>query len=276
MNLYIKKQTFGWQKITIKVGILLFLIVFLNIFPDQTRNYFYYISYPVSKIFFLKSKNIFYFFNYLIHLEEFSKENSSLREENQNLLSKIVLLEDRLEGDRSLGEVLEAVENDNFKIVLARVIGLNAVNDFLIVDRGFDDGIFEDMPVISRQKVLYGKVFKAYKNFSQIVLISNKNNIVNVKIEQNNPTDKPVYGAIRGSGNLSLYLDLVNADDEIKENEILVTSGLEGIFPRNLLVGEIKFVYRNDVKPFQTAQIHPFFDVKKIDNLFIITNYLEK
>jgi rod shape-determining protein MreC len=83
----------------------------------------------------------------------------------------------------------------------------------------------------------------------------------------------PIFGAIKGNGNFSLYLDLVPSNAPLHTQDVVVTSGQEGIFPRNLLIGSITQSTKNDLKPFQTAPIQPFFDVKNHDTLFIITDY---
>jgi len=95
-------------------------------------------------------------------------------------------------------------------------------------------------------------------------------------VQRADVTQTPVYGAVKGSGNLSVYLDLVNSNSKLNENDVLVTSGLEGIFPKDLLVGKITSVSQNDLKPFQTAKVQPFYDVQNIDHLLVITNYLKK
>ena len=106
------------------------------------------------------------------------------------------------------------------------------------------------------------------------MLISNKNSVVDTKIENTDLTKAPIFGIIKGNGNLSIYLDLVSSDAEIHQQDNLITSGQEGIFPKDLLIGKITTSKKNDLKPFQTAEVKPLFDIKNTENLFIVTNYL--
>jgi len=138
------------------------------------------------------------------------------------------------------------------------------------------------MPVINQQNILVGKVFKVYKNFSDIMLVSNKNSVINVKIQQQNViTDTSasatlpaeIDGVLKGDGGLTAHLDLVPINSNINPYDVLVTSSLEKSFPKDLLVGKILQKTKNDQEPFQKAQISLFFDVKTADNLFVITNY---
>ena len=129
------------------------------------------------------------------------------------------------------------------------------------------------MPVISSQKVLFGRVQKAYKNFSDVLLISSKDSAVDVKIQQQDSSQKTVFGVVKGGGGLSLHLDLVDVDSQLNQGDVLVTSALEGLFPANLLLGNVSSVNKSDLKPFQTASVQQFFNFSDTDNLFVIINY---
>lgn len=273
MNVYVKKQNFLWQKILIRTGILLSLIIFLNIFQSPIRNSFYFISSPISKVFLQAGNTMSEFFSSFTVFSSIKKENNNLKEENEKLLSQLSSLQQSLRDNQELKTALESTKDSNFSILLVKVIGLDSQNDLILINKGSADGILENMPLISSQNVLYGNVLKVYKNFSQAMLVSNSNSVLDVKIQNNDPSQPPIYGAIKGSGALSLYLDLVNTDAQIKAGDLLVTSALEGTFPPNLLVGKIQSVNKNDVKPFQTAQVQSLFDVKNTDTLFVITNY---
>ena len=273
MNLYIKKQSFLQNKIFLRFVFLLSLIILLNIFQSPIRESFNFLHTPISTMLLQAGEGTFHFFGSFINVSRLYKENNSLKEENQNLLSQVVLLQDSLKIDQATKEALQNVKDSNLKIVPVQIIGLNIHEDIITIDRGLDDGLSENMPVISSNKILYGRVVKVYRNFSEVMLISAASSTLAVKINPEDPLLQPVHGALEGIGSLSLYLDLVNTESQIKEQDVVVSSSLEGIFPKDLLIGKISSVIKNDVKPFQTANIQPFFDVKKIENLFVITNY---
>lgn len=106
------------------------------------------------------------------------------------------------------------------------------------------------------------------------MLISSKSSVIDVRVQQDPEGTPPIInGVVKGSGFLGVYLDLVPTDQEIKEQDILITSALEGLFPKDLLVGKVTKNYKNDQKPFQQAQVEPFFNIKNTDNLLVITDY---
>lgn len=302
MNVFLKKKSLKlplpqnnrwtikiWgQKILIGIIILLLFIGFLNVFYQQVNNIFYTVTSPLLKLFWKAGDNTSGFFGSFLNAKSLTQENNNLKQENQNLLYQVSILRENIKQDRVIKEVVQNTQKNNFKLILVETIGLDAVSDFILINKGSNDGISENMPVISSQKALYGRVFKVYDDFSKVMLLSNKNSVFDVKIftangetpstvmENSDPTKALVYGAIKGSGNLSVYLDLVSLDAQIKEGDLLVTSGLEGIFPNGLLVGKITAKNQKDLKPFQTAEVQSFFDIKNTENLFIITNYLKK
>ena len=276
MNIYLKKRNFLWQKILIKTVALFAIILFLNIFQNTIRNSFFTLSSPISKTFLQAGNNSSELFNSVTAFDSVKKENNNLKEENQELLYQISILQSSLIQSHVSAEALQNTQNDKFKILPVKVVGLNLENDSILINKGLDSGIKENMPIISSQKVIYGKVTKVYNNFSLVMLISSRGSVLDVKVlqSQNSGAIKaPVHGAIRGLGGLSFYLDLINSDSEIKEGDILTTSALEGIFPADLLVGKIKSVNKDDLKPFQTADMQPFLDIKSNDNLFLIIDY---
>lgn len=267
-------QNFLWQKFLTGVLVLAILFFSLNLFRSQIRNYFYLLYSNVSGVFLNVGKNFSSFLQSL-DFNRLKKDNNNLKEENQKLMASIFVLQELINNDQNLKEALKSIVADNFSISLAKVVGLDLENDLILINKGSEDGILENMPLISSQKVLYGKVFKTYKNFSQVMLISNKSSVLNVKVSESGPNKIATHGSLKGKGSLSLYLDTVSSQSEVKEGDILVTSALEGIFPAGLLIGKVTAVNNNDLKPFQKAEVEQFFDIKNINSLFVITSYLK-
>ena len=275
-DLSINKKSNNLLKVLIGVVVFLFFLGILNIFVSPIKNCFYTISAPIQKVFWTAGESSSLFLGSILRAGSLTKENSDLKAENQNLLFQIASLQSIAQGNKAQSDVSIACQNSGFKLLMAGVIGLDG-DDILSINKGSADGILEGMPVINQQNVLFGKIFKVYKNFSQIILVSNKNSVINVKVQQDLvdtlDAKSEIDGVVKGSGRLSAYLDLIPIDIKINSQDILVTSSIEKLFPKDLLVAEITKVEKNDQKPFQQAQINLFLDVKGADNLFVITNY---
>jgi rod shape-determining protein MreC len=281
----INKKSNGLIKFLIGAVALLFSLWILNLFVSPIRNFFYTVSSPIQKTFWSAGESSSAFLGSFLKAGSLAKENENLKKQNQNLLSQVASLQSIEQGNQAQSALSTSCQNSGFKFVMAGVIGLDD-NDILSINKGSADGISIGMPVVNQQNVLFGKIFKVYKNFSRIMLVSNKGSVINVKVQQGVPestTDSTgpegypeIDGVVKGSGGLNAYLDLVPISSEINLQDVLVTSAIEKSFPKDLLVAKITQKEKNDQKPFQQAQISLFFDVKTADNLFVITNYKQQ
>lgn len=290
-NFSVNKKRNSFAKIVVVGFLLIAIVIVLNFFGPGIKNLFFKISSPLQKTSWSAGASSSGFFASLIKAGSLRKENESLKDQNQKLISEIVSLQ-ALNSAVQVQDNAYLACNPNFELLMAGVIGLDG-QDIISINKGSEDGILEGMPVINQQNVLFGRVDKVYKNFSHVMLISNKKSVVSVRIElqsksapaqEENPSDenaqkepalspKEINGVIKGSGNLGFYLDLVPVDSEFNKDDIIVTSSLEKVFPKDLLIGKVLDITKNDQKPFLQAKIKPFFDLTNTDNLFVVTNY---
>ena len=270
-NFSVNKKSKNRLNILIGAVVILLLLFVVNIFVAPIRNNFLSLSEPIQKSFWSASESSASFFSSFLQAGSLANENENLKHENQNLISQVAALQSIEQGNQAQSDVSAACQINGFKTVMAGVMGLDG--DILSIDKGSADGISVGMPVINQQNVLVGKILKVYKNSSQITLISNKNSVINAEVQQSDITASEIDGLVKGSGGLNAYLDSIQIQDNIKVGDVLVTSALDKTFPKNLLIGKINKVIKNDQKPFQQANIGLFFDVKTADNLFVITNY---
>ncbi len=273
-NFSVNKKNNYLLKILLATGGAAVVFLILNLFQAPIKNSFYFLSFPVERIFFSAGESSSGFFGSFFSLGSLAKKNENLKTENQRLLSQVLDLQNVESGNEALSDMAFTARLGGYDTTMAGVIGLDGP-DMLSLNKGSADGIAENMPVVNQQGVLFGKVVKVYKNFSQVMLISSKDSVLDVKVLQTGEAAAQIYGALKGQGG-QVYLDLVPVDQVIKENDVLATSSLEGTFPKNLLAGRIKTIDKNDQKPFQQAEVEPFFQLKGADNLFVITNFKEK
>jgi len=252
--------------------VCLFMIVAINLFSGPIKNVFYKISFPLQNVFWVAGESSSGFLGSVFSINSIAKENKDLKDQNQQLLSELAFFHTLQSGDQAQSEASATCQKSGYKFVMAGVVGLDD-NDILSIDKGSQDGIIEGMPVVSQQNALFGKIYKVYKSYSKVMLITNVNSVTNVKVLQNDISDPEIDGVVKGKGGLSAFLDLVPISNEINLQDVLVTSSIDKSFPKDLLVGKITEKQKNDQKPFQQAQLQLFIDVKTVENLFVITNY---
>ena len=281
-DINLNKRGGSWIKFLIGFLVLVGFIAILNFFSPGIKNTFYSVSYPVQKTFWTAGESCSGFLTSFANAGSLNKQNENLKNQVQELQAKVVSLQSVVGGNQEQSQVSLACQDSSFKLLMAGVIGLDD-QDILSINKGLADGISENMPVINQQGALFGRVVKVYNNFSKVMLISNKNSVISVKVQQDQQQNgsgdvvvsPEIDGVIKGTGKFGAYLDLVPVDDTIKQGDLLVTSALEGIFPKDLLVGTITQVEKNDQKPHQQAQIQPFVNTST-DNLFVVLNYKQK
>ncbi|MGB2761966.1 MAG: rod shape-determining protein MreC [Minisyncoccales bacterium] len=258
------------KAIIIVLVTLIFLSLNLFGLSKQVREVFYNISYPVQKVFWERGGVVSNFFSPIFNAKNLNKENYELKYKNQELFQKLIFLQGLEEENKTLRQALEINLQKEFKLVFSEIIGKDIGEDFILINKGLRDGVLEGMPVITSNKVLAGRIKEVYENFSKVMLLSNKaqENSFYVKIQ---PLDISIKA--KGKGSSKLSLEMVPKDKELLEGEIVVTDILGGIFPKDLLIGEIEKVEKSDVEPFQRAEVSLFFDIKEGNYLFVITEY---
>ncbi|XOA43168.1 MAG: rod shape-determining protein MreC [Candidatus Nealsonbacteria bacterium] len=259
----------------LKVGIIIFIIISLFLFnlspfSERIKNFFYSLSEPVQKWLWEKGGGISDFFEMILRMKRLEQENEKLKLENQELKSKDTKLEQLRRENETLRTALNLNLQEEFKLIISQVIGKEIAGDYLIIDKGSEDGIAFGFPVITQQKSLVGKVIQVYESTSKIQLLTSKDNSFDVEI-----FEKEIYGLAEGKGNFNLLLELIPREKEINLTDKIITTTLGGNFPEGLLVGEIKKVKKSDVASFQEAEIQPAFDIREIDYLFLITNFTQ-
>jgi len=253
----------------IVIAIVVVLTILLSsIFKSNVKNFFYLTSSSLQKSFWQIGGNTSDFLYSFLRVKDLKNDNEQLILDNQKLLLQVSALEDLEKENQTLREALEINLQKDFEMVFSQIISKDISEDFILIDKGSEDNILKDMPVINQEMVLFGKISEVYGSFSRVALITNENCVFDAKT-----IGKEIYGIVKGKGNSNLYFDLISREVELKEKDVLVTTALGGKFPQNLLIGEVEKVIKEDTKPFQSADIKPFFDLEKTDNLFIITNF---
>ncbi len=148
----------------------------------------------------------------------------------------------------------------------AQIIGKDPSNWFktIIIDKGTDDGIKENQAVVTHQGVV-GHIIEVTPKAAKVLLISDQNSSVAVII-QDNRTEGIMLGMQHGR----CKIDYLTRTAEIHEGDMVITSGLGGIFPKGLRVGAVTQIKKKSYGLFQDAEVHPFVDFSKLEEVLII------
>ncbi len=264
MEISLKKN----KVLIIIIGIL--IIVSLNFYQKEIKDFFYSFSAPIQKFLWQKGQKISNFLETVVKTKGLEKEIENFKLENQRLLSEIASLKEVKKENEALRKALEIGLKKEFNLIFAEIISKDLNEDYIRINKGSVAGIFKGQTVITESKILLGKIDEVSENFSRIMLISNIKSFLDAKIQ-----DRETQGIVEGRGGILLSLRHISQDKEVLVGDLVVTTSLGGIFPRGLLVGIVKGIERSDVKPTQEVKITPLFDLTNLESAFIITN-LEK
>jgi rod shape-determining protein MreC len=253
------------KKIAILAVFLLLLLLILNLFQKEVRSFTYSISSPVQKALWKTGNNFSGFIVSFFKAGSLKKENDEIKTRNQELLARIASLEESKRENEILRQALEIGLEKDFKLVLTSVIGKDASQDFILIDKGFEDGVSKDDPVITSARVLVGRISEVYRKSSKVMLVSNKKSALNAEVIERN-----VSGVIKGEGGQKIIFDLIPREEELSNGDVVVSNGLEGVFPKGIVVGQVSDIKKDDTSSFQQVEVKYGFDIKRENALFII------
>lgn len=196
--------------------------------------------------------------------------NAELEGEVAQLQSQLLELQQQLTETDILYALLDfARTNPENKYIAASVIGVDPSPfvSYVIIDHGSDSGIKYGMPVVTQQG-LVGKVDAVTATAARIQLITDAGSAVNVTL-QNSKASGQVIGSVTGD----LSLAKVSTSETLLEGDLAITSGLGGLYPSNIVVGQVLSPTKGENDLFQRATIQPVVDFTNLQAVLVITNF---
>jgi rod shape-determining protein MreC len=200
----------------------------------------------------------------LVHVRE---ENAHLRLELARVKSDQARLAELETENRHLSELLELRDVLGLNAVAANVIGSDAtgLSHTLILASGESNGLRPGMAVLSNQGVV-GKIIAVSPHASRVLLIDDHNSALDGFDQRSR-----ARGIVAGLVDDGLILKYTDRSEDIRAGDTVVTSGLDGIFPRGLLVGTIKYVHREGPGLFLNVSIAPAVEFRGLEQVLIVT-----
>jgi rod shape-determining protein MreC len=194
------------------------------------------------------------------------------RRENEHLLSRVRdlslqvggLQQERDENSR-LRKLLSMQSTIPLQSVGARVVGRTPdyLANTIFIDRGLSSGIHVDDAVLSDNGIV-GRVVLVSRNHSQVQLITNADASTGVMVEQSRAP-----GVLKGAGGPLLNLDYISNTEQVDAGEVVVSSGLDRIYPKGLPVGKITASQKGK-SGFRSVQVEAFADLIHLEDVIVV------
>lgn len=171
---------------------------------------------------------------------------------------------------RVLGALLDyARRAPEYRYETANVIGHDESPflQFIILDKGLSDGLAADMPVVT-EGGLIGQIVEVTATASKVLLITDPTSAINARIQAPR-AEGVVVGTLTGD----LRMQFIPLDAEVKAGDVVLTSGIGGGFPPDVLIGQVASVRRRTQDIFQEAELQSQNDFSAIEVVLVLTNF---
>ncbi len=192
-------------------------------------------------------------------------ENDALKQELRTL--QVRLQQEHAEAQRTgnLRQLLELRERANLDTTAAEVIAAAVSPEFrtVTIDKGTGEGVRADMAVISPAGVV-GRVILPSGRASKVQLLIDRNAAAGALIERTR-----VQGVVEGFGDGSLRMEYVPGTADVKPGDLVVTSGIDGIYPKGFVIGTIEQVDRG-TGGYHVITVRPAVDFTRLEEVLVV------
>ncbi len=198
---------------------------------------------------------------------------TKVKEENGRLLRTIKIQNERLvRGNEAL------LENERLRALLEMKGGLPgswvAVSVIaeevtpwfrtVVINRGSHDALREGLPVVALSGIV-GQVIKVGATSSKVLLLTDHASAMAATIQRSR-----ARGVVKGQGGELCSLEFASRQDDIKLGDMVITSGIGGVFPKGIPIGEVTMVKKGEYGIFQTVTLRPAVNLSRLEELLVL------
>ena len=208
------------------------------------------------------------FFNWAGDLGVSRSQLQALSQQNDDLRARVIELEEMHLLDERLTSLMSAVPTGtaDASILPAAVIGLpsSSYEQIIVLNRGTRHGVELAMPVMTHQGLL-GSTIEVGPNYSKVRLIIDQNSGIAALVQRGR-----YLGTLQGTLSGELRLNFIPIDAEIELEDVILTSGLGGIFPKGLVLGEVIRADADHNTLYQPVTVRSMVDFNNLEEVLIL------
>ncbi len=195
-----------------------------------------------------------------------AKQNQVLKIQLAEARAKNVDSEEIRLANNRLRNLLRFKKRMPLDVVAAKVIGKDPSpwSKTVIIDKGLAEEVHKGLAVIVPQGIV-GLVTEAAAHYARVLLIIDRNSAVDAVVQRTR-----ARGIVQGQGTDRCGFDYALRKDDIQVGDTVVSSGLDGVYPKGLLVGTVSSVIRRNSGMFQDVTVKPRVDFEKIEDVLVV------
>ncbi|MBX3033212.1 MAG: rod shape-determining protein MreC [Bdellovibrionaceae bacterium] len=203
-----------------------------------------------------------------LNLIGIKKESADLKGRNSELTTRLEAMNElQTENDR-LRAMLDFRQATKMELIAAEVVGRDLVPDHstITINKGTNHGLKNGQAVITLGGVL-GYIFKPGASTSHVMLLSDRYAVVDGIVQRTR-----AHGIVEGRSAGGCNLKYVERTEDVKEGDIVVTGGLDNIFPKGFPIATVQSVERKTFSVSLKVELKPVVDPDKVEEVFVVTN----
>ena len=204
--------------------------------------------------------------SHYFYLASVAKENDLLiKDLNKSVERHNKYIETELTNKR-LRSFLEFKKKTTSRVVAAEVVGRDPSPWFktVIIDKGMSDSVKQGLPVVVANGVA-GQVMSVSSDYAKVLLITDRNSAVDALVQRSR-----ARGIIKGSSADRCFFQYVLRKNDVKVGDTVITSGLDGVYPKGFRVGRVSGVVRRNAGMFQRVEITPYVNFEKLEEVMVV------
>jgi rod shape-determining protein MreC len=201
-----------------------------------------------------------------INLVDVRRENLRLRDEIKGLNTRIVTVEETMLANQRLEKLLGMKNTIIAPSLTVSVVGEDLSSWFrtVVIDQGSSSGIAEGMAVVTADGVV-GQIVKVASTTSRVLLLTDHTSGIAATIQRSR-----ARGVVKGKAEGLCSLEFTTREEDVKVGDMVITSGIGGVFLKGIPIGEVTMVKREEYGIFQTVTIRPLVNISHLEEVLVV------
>ncbi|MBI3544006.1 MAG: rod shape-determining protein MreC, partial [Deltaproteobacteria bacterium] len=194
------------------------------------------------------------------------RDLSNVVEENRKLLNTIHNFKEMEAENKRLRALLQFQEKVEEKKITAQVIAKDVSTEFrsIRINKGSNAGIQRGMAVVTHEGVV-GKILRVTSDYADVITMLDNLSSIDAIVQRTR-----AHGLVEGATDASCILKFALRTDDIDVDDVVVSSGLDGIYPKGLMLGKVIKVSKKTFGVTQNVEIRPSVDFSKLEEVLVI------
>lgn len=249
-------------------------LISINIEQRRDRTGLWYtnpLSYMGSftqDLFFMFSTGVVETTQMYLNLINVKKENIGLHNENNEIKTLLTRFRELELENQRLRQLVDFRSQTKMNLVAAKVVGRDLVTDHktVTINKGVSNGLKSGMAVMTVKGVL-GYVFKPDAFTSHVMLITDRYAVVDAIIQRSR-----AHGIVEGRNQSNLQLQYVDRTEDVQPGDMVVTGGLDNIFPKGFPIAIVDTVERKTKSVSLKIDLKPVVDPNTAEEVYVVTD----